>query len=238
MQLLEIIQRVVRRLPLTNAVSQIVGTSSQLILQLMELAQEEGDELTGRHEWQSLQSVLSGVGAGGNPDSFPLPADWNRFRADASVFRSGSLLTPLSGPVAIDAWHKLLVLPGIRFPGYWRLEDNHLLTVGVPTGETVKLPYISANWILDKDGVTTKAFWAADTDTPILHERLIRTGVIWRWKQSKGLDYAEDLKNFELELERRIAADRVARPTQMHQIAPAGELNDMPYAWPGMVVTT
>jgi hypothetical protein len=236
MQLLEIVQRVVRRLPLSNAVTSVVGSSSALINQLLEIAQEEGDELQGKHEWQALQLNMTGAGAGGNPDSFPLPADWSRFRADASLWRSGSKLTPLSGPVSIDAWHRLLVLPGIRFPGYWRLEDNNLLCAGVPNGETISIPYVSTNWILDVDGVTTKAFWTADTDSPRVHERLIRTGMIWRWKQSKGLDYAEDLKTHELELERRIAADRTPRAVNLRNLVPPADLTETPYAWPGMVV--
>lgn len=237
MNLLEIIQRVVRRLPLTNAVTSVVGTSSQILLQLLEIAQEEGEELMRRHEWQALQTTHSFVGAGGNPDASSIPSDWDRYKADASVWRSGSLVTPLSGPVPYDAWHRLLVLPGIRFPGYWRIEDGSLKVLGVPSGETVTHSYVTNKWILDADTVTTKAQWAADTDTPRLPDSLFRLGIRWRWKQSKGLDYAEDMKTYELELERRISADRAARPIATKYMAPPGDLSDMPYAWPGIVTS-
>lgn len=238
MQLLEIIQRVVRRLPLTNTVSQVIGSSSQIVTQLLEIAQEEGEELAARHEWQFLQQSMTGVGAGGNPDSFPFPSDWNRFRADAAVWRSGSKLTPLSGPATIDAWHRLLVLPGIRFPGYWRIENNNLLCIGVPTGETISIPYISKKWILDVDGVTTKATWAADTDSPMFNDGLFRLGLRWRWKETKGLDYAQDFDTYEKRLELEIAKDRAARPVSTRYLVPPADLSDAPYAWPGMVVVS
>lgn len=235
MQLLEIIQRVVRRLPLTNAVTSVIGTSSQILLQLLEIAQDDGDDIASRHEWQALQKTLSGVAAGLTPDTFALPSDWSRLKADASVWRSGSLLTPLQGPVSVDNWHRLTVLPGLRFPGFWRIENNNLLTLGVPAGETVSIPYISNKWILDVNGTTTKEFWTADTDSPILDDWLIRMGVRWRWKQTKGLEYAEDMKSYELGLEQRIAADRAARPISTSRAIHTGDWDEN-YAWPGQVV--
>lgn len=235
MQLLEIIQRVVRRLPLTNAVTSVVGTSSQILLQLLEIAQELGEDLMRRHEWSILQTTHSFVAAGLTPDSSTLPTDWDRYKAAASVWRSGSLLTPMSGPASYDVWHKLLVMPGIRFPGFWRIENGALKVIGAPSGETVTHVYITNKWILDANAVTTKAQWAADTDSPLLPDILFRLGLRYMWKQTKGLDYAEDMKDFELELERRIAADRAAAPFSLANFVPTADL-DAPYAWPGQVV--
>lgn len=235
MQLLEIIQRVMRSLPLSPIASAVVGSSDPTVLQLLEMLQSEGDDLVSRHEWAPLIALHSFAASGVDPQSATLPSDWSRLLVDASYWRSGSKLTPLSGPAPSDIWHRLLSMPGVRFPGYWRMYGGAVQIIGVPSGETVTGEYISNKWILASDGTTTKQFFSADDDTPKLPERLLRLGLIWRWKQSKGLDYAEDLRNAELELERAIAADRstksISTRWQMRPEVPV-------YSWPGVITPT
>lgn len=47
------------------------------------------------------------------------------------------------------------------------------------------------------DGTVGASAWSADTDTSFLDEEIITQGIIWRWKQVKGLDYAEDFAKYE-----------------------------------------
>jgi hypothetical protein len=46
-----------------------------------------------------------------------------------------------------------------------------------------------------------------DADTTLLDERLIRLAIIWRFKQTKGLDYAEDMKTYEIERQKICGKD-------------------------------
>ena len=39
--------------------------------------------------------------------------------------------------------------------------------------------------------------FTSDTDTTELNEELLTLSLIWRWNRAKGLDYAEDMRNFE-----------------------------------------
>lgn len=208
--LAQIATEVTRLLPLSNEPVTIVGNADAQVRQLLALLQEDGDDLLERFEWNAVMRDFSFTVAA-DPHSATLPSDFNRFLARASMWRSGSRLVPLSGPVGPDQWQRLTTIPG-TFPGYWRRFGGTLQVTGVAIGESVTIPYISQNWILGSDGVTRKGQWSADSDTPLIDDQLIILGGRWRWKASKGLDYAEDFALFERRTEARAAADRASRP--------------------------
>jgi hypothetical protein len=105
--------------------------------------------------------------------------------------------------------------------------------LGVATGESVTIPYLSDQWIIDTNGVTTKNIWSADTDMPRMDDQLFLLGGRWRWKQSKGLEYAEDFITYENQLQQSIATDRTPRPISTARVIPDEGLMN---TWPGMVI--
>lgn len=233
MTALELLQRTVRLLGITDPPTSLVGSTDPQITNLLEILTDVGQDIASRHDWSTLGTTLSYVPTGVDPQSAPFPSDWNRSSPTASVWRSGSLLTPLSGPCPPDVWHELLSMPGIRFPGYWRMFGGAIQIIGVPIGETISFEYLSKSWVIGVDGVTLKAAVSKDGDTFRLPDRLLRLAVIWQWRSFKGLSYAEEMATFEKQLERDIAADRSARP-----ISTTSPLTpDSPtMTWPGMVV--
>lgn len=64
-----------------------------------------------------------------------------------------------------------------------------------PSG-TVNFPYISKYWARSEEG-TPKGEFTADDDTFFLGDRIMKLGLIWRWRQQKGMEYAEDLQTYE-----------------------------------------
>lgn len=227
--ILTLTQRVVRRLPLTSVPEQVVGSNDPGTQQLLEMFQQEGDELRSKAEWARLILTWT-VTIVSNLQDESFPADYDRLRTRADIWRSGSNLLPLIGPVPPDEWHRLITLPA-GFPGYWRPYGAGLTFFGIPVAETTSAEYVSSYWIMDVDGVTTKPEFTADTDTSLLPDQLLMAGVLWRWKSSKGLEYAEDMATYERMLERFIAADRLARPI------PTARNLGFPFpTWPGRVV--
>jgi hypothetical protein len=90
----------------------------------------------------------------------------------------------------------------------WRLfGDNIEIWPALDSGEVVRYEYRTARWILDNDGVTTKARWTADTDNTLVPERLLVLGLVWRWKQNKGLEYSEAFRSYQFERARAAGRD-------------------------------
>lgn len=103
----------------------------------------------------------------------------------------------------------------------------------MPVSDTGRFFYISNYYAVSAAGVSQATF-LADTDTFALDERLLRLGIIWRWRADKRLEYAEDLKNYEIAKEAAIGKDkgnqaitvgrqRVSRSTQIAYPAMLGQ---------------
>lgn len=71
-------------------------------------------------------------------------------------------------------------------------------------------PYISKEWARDSSG-NPKGEFTADDDEFILDNRLLRLGLIWRWRQQKRLEYGEDMQTYEIALSQAQARDKGAR---------------------------
>jgi hypothetical protein len=74
--------------------------------------------------------------------------------------------------------------------------DALLMSPNPPAGETVAYEYVSKNFCKAAGG-TGQADWALDADLGRLDEGLMALGLVWRFRQVKGLSYAEDLNLYE-----------------------------------------
>jgi hypothetical protein len=93
----------------------------------------------------------------------------------------------------------------------FRIRGNLFYISPTPAAvETVAYEYITQNWCRSAALVGQSA-WAADTDTGVFDEETTTIGVTWRFKKSKGLDYAEDMNSYELRVANAILRDG-ARP--------------------------
>lgn len=230
--LLQLIQRIVKRLPLSSIPTSVIGSGDPGTLQLLEFLQEEGEILMRLQDWSVLRMNWSfPIIVATDPQLEPFPDDYDRTIENASAWRSGSQWVPLSGPTTPDAWHRLIYIPG-TYPGYWRMSGNGMQVLGVGLGENVMIEYVSRNFVLNQNGVTTQPEFSNDDDTSLLDDRVITLGVIWRWKQSKGMEYAEDMVTYEREKELKIASDRAARPIPTSR---PDEMFFLP-TWPGQVI--
>jgi hypothetical protein len=178
------------------------GSADPTVAQFVALAQVEGDELARFHDWRSMKvlGILTGDGAS---TLWDLPADFDRF-APGRVFWSdegaGAALDMVSDDELVAMKAQGTEPP---FP-VWRLFGDQIeIWPALELGENVTTEYRSEFWILDNDGVTRKARWAADTDRAIIPERLITLGLVWRWKQSKGLEYSEAFRSYQFERTRQ-----------------------------------
>jgi len=301
MSLLTMVQQVTRRIGIA-APSAVAGNTDEQIIQVLALANEEGEELAERHTWQSMTKEVTFV-TGGDAKTITAVTKANpavvtanshgystgdqvdiadvegmvqinnlRFtitRVNANTFSlddtdssnygtystggksrlvqasQGTISTiisagdfdasavritnetmwnrtqrrPVFGPLTARAYQALQASPVTGPFDQYRFRGNELIFDPAPTGfETIAFEYISNHWGQSSGGTTQDA-WAADTDIGRISEKIMATGIIWRWKQAKGLAYAEDYNKYE-----RRVADAVAREATKPVLDLAGGL--------------
>jgi hypothetical protein len=187
-----------------GTVTRAYGSNDPTALQMVAIAQIEGDELSRFHDWRGLKvsAILTGDGTS---EIWTLPSDFDRFMSGEVLWSdqsAGELLTHVTDQelVALKAQETDPPEP------VWRLFGDQIeIWPALDNGENITTEYRSKYWILDNDGLTRKARWSADSDNVVIPERLLTLGLVWRWKQAKGLDYSEAFRSYQFE--RAKAAD-------------------------------
>jgi hypothetical protein len=107
----------------------------------------------------------------------------------------------------LDQWDYFMNHMSTTTPGYWIVLGGELQVMPAPSSGVVhSYYYISRNCVSG-----SQAAFTADTDTFLLPERLLTLSIIWRWRASKRLEYAEDMRNFEIAFGEETATDKGSR---------------------------
>lgn len=206
MSLLTMVTQVCRRIGIT-APSAVAASTDLQIIQLVAIANEEGQDLSSRYPWQALQneSTFTTVATESQGAITTLAgADFRYIMND--IMWDRTLLRPILGPLNPQDWQTLkaqnVTGPFVQF----RIRGGLLRFLPAPSaGDTIAFEWLSKNWVTVLLGGTS-ATWTADGDTGLIPEEIMTEGIIWRWKAAKGLDYAEDFNKYE-----RLVVDAMAR---------------------------
>jgi len=110
----------------------------------------------------------------------------------------------------IAASHEWQILNKIAvITGDGTTEGEIHIKPALSTGVQVKYFYQSNLWGLN--GSTPISEFTADTNTFRIDERLLKLGIIWKWREMKGLPYAEDLATYERLLAKLAMRDKGSR---------------------------
>jgi hypothetical protein len=206
MSLLTLIQDASKAIGLESPAA-VVTSQDKRVLELLVLANDVGDELMTRYEWQELtrtaQFSCTGTIAQGTISTSTIAVGFNRF-VD-STFWNTSTREQIASGVTLQEWRADLA-SGIVAPPYKSIIINNVLYVGPVSpaaGNNLTFDYITQYWCQSSGGTQQSAF-AADSDTVLIPERLFKLSLIWRWKQSKSLAYSEDMETAEQAIERYI----------------------------------
>jgi hypothetical protein len=187
----------------------VMGSTETQVIQLRSLLEEEGEDLASRGDWEGLvvEQSLTTIAAEDQGAITALAASGFRHIKNHTLWDRSRRL-PVAGPMNPRQWQamKAVVANG---PYYrYRIRSGHLLVNPIPpAGAPWYFEYVTNQWILDTDGVTTKQYFTADTDTIRLPETLLLMGLRWRWKKEKGLEYAEDLRTYEAQVNDALSRD-------------------------------
>lgn len=186
----------------------VFGSSEREHLELASIANETGAMIAASHEWQLLNRIATITGDGTEED-WSLPSDFDRMLEKSQLW-SSSLETPLTPVSDRDEWLGMDVQSYDFVINAWIIYGGEIhIKPAVSSGETVKYFYQSSLWALQ--GSTPADEFIADANTFRLDERLLKLGIIWRWREMKGLPYAENLNDYERLLAKLIARDKGSR---------------------------
>lgn len=179
--------------------SAVFASTEREHVELRALANEMATRIYKEHDWNTFKAIAT-ISGDGSTASFSRPVDYGRMLKEGQIWSSARKDTPLTHVTDSDIWlADSMSGNALDNPEWTVIGSSIYVTPTVPSGETLKYFYIKK----------LTAF-AADTDVFALDERLLTLGMIWQWKAQKGLPYAEDLANYEIELSTAIKEDRGA----------------------------
>ena len=174
----------------------VIGSADQQVRQLYAIALEEAEDLASAHDWSALMREETFTTVATAAQTAAIPTDLDRF-LNMSFFDRDTR-RPVLGPITPQLWQGIQANPQLNrvFFAFRVRAGQMLFTPTPPAGQTVAYEYITTKWARKSDLSVDYTAWQADTDTSYLDEGLIKLGIRWRWKKSKGLPYGEDFDTY------------------------------------------
>jgi hypothetical protein len=187
--------------------SSVFSTTDTLAQQLVLCANETAEAVLNAHDWQKLTTLATLTGTGSST-AFDPPYDYDRMVKKTNLHSATWQQVGFRPARDLDNWLYMTDTGILGTPGEWIvLGGQFQVTPAMPVGETARFYYVS-NLIVAPNSGPNKTTFTADSDTFRLPERLLRLGIVWRWRADRRMEYAEDLQNYEIALSEEIGKDR------------------------------
>jgi hypothetical protein len=180
---------------------QVFGTADLAVLQLLSIANTEGKNLSKRYMWQDLVVLASFTMLKAElqgPMTTVAGTDFQHMISETMWDQTDDEF--IGGDVNVRKWQNLQATIITGPHPVFRIYGGKLYLTPAPTSfNNLAFAYKSKNWCQSSGG-TGQSSWAADTDTGIMDEDLMQMGIKWRWLKTKGLDYSEEFREYEIQL--------------------------------------
>lgn len=197
------------------APAQAVSSTDPNVAKFVALAQDIGDELRARYWWRNL-NIAGQITGDGSTTLFALPSDWGVFSPGQRLFSNLYPTLPIYGPVTNEQLAQMKASPSFPTRPVWRIIGATLeIWPALGNGEVVTFNYYSTNWVSNAAGLIRQPSFVLDSDFSMIDEIVLRRGLIWRWKSSKGLDYAEDFRSYQMSVDRAAGREDAERIVNM-----------------------
>lgn len=198
MTCLTVIQNVCKRMLPTSVPTAVATSSDPQIIQLLALLNEEGQSLAERTNWQALTNEATFTTVATEiQGTLATVAPGCKFVINDTIWNR-TLRRPVFGPLAPQIWQQQKAM---FMQGPWnqyRIVGGSIKFVPVPSaGESCYFEYVTKNWATDSTGATGQPCFLADADLSLLDEQLLELGLIWRWREAKGLEFDTQYKKYE-----------------------------------------
>lgn len=211
-----VMDRAVRQCALPTVASWHSASAPRTVSDMRDHLEYTVDELLQRLDLPApigLDTTITGTGA----ESYSLPSGFKRLQRSAWSVYEKTTTRRVGVPVRTNGeWTHLKEIGSAGGARYYRIEgdDDEGYTIAfyrpLETGATVTVAYVSKYWVRGTGGAES-AIWSDDTDKLLLPADVVRLGVVWRFKQQKGLPYSDILAEYEARLSRAVNDARAIR---------------------------
>lgn len=214
----EVMDEAARECSLTPPVSWITASTLSHV-EMKDFLRDTADELLERIDWPAPIATDYEITGDGTVD-YSLPSDFKRLtRDDFAVYESTGTRRRCIPVHSNGVWTCLVEHNAAGGNRYFRTNGDEesgyeIEFFDYPTsGNTITVSYISKNWLTHAGAAAST--WQDVADTLLLPKRLVKMGVIWRFRRRKGLPYADRMAEYEAELARKANDSRVIRTIDM-----------------------
>lgn len=211
----------------------IFSSTDSLAAELALAANEAAEAILGGYDWQKLRTLATFTGDGAT-EAFSMPADYKRMLKKAKVHSTTWQNALFVAATDEDDWLYTKDIGITGTPGkYIILGGQFQIFPAMPVGETARFYYIS-NLTISASGSTTltKTAFTADSDGFFIDEKLLRLGIVWRWRANKRMEYAEDLSNFEIAMAEEYGSDKGSKILHVGRVRVPASVD---IAYPGTI---
>lgn len=189
----------------------LFSTTDSFAAELLVAAKQVAESLVKEeHDWRNLTTLATCQGDASTV-IFPLASvapGYERLIKGAKLHSLRFKNATFRAARDLDEWLFINDNLLVGSPGNWVLLNKSVqIFPPMPVSDTARFYYISNLYAAKADG-TAQATFLADTDTFALDERLMRLGMVWRWRANKRLEYAEDLKDYEVAKSAAMGAEK------------------------------
>ena len=174
--------------------SNIAG--NRTMQEMLALANETAQSVAyDNRDWTTLKTTVTYTGDG-IISAYDLPANYKRMLLTSNVWRSSSTQMPMTFVPDLDEWLIRRADDWNTAYGEWTIYGGQIhFWPALEIGETAYFAYLDKNCVALNGGGNGNEF-LNDADTFRLDERVLKLGMIWKWKAQKGSPYAEDLSSY------------------------------------------
>lgn len=116
------------------------------------------------------------------------------------------------GAITPEQWMKEKYFHSSGSNVKFKIQNGRFIFLNPPAQEVkIVFQYRSNNIVWDYKTLEEKNTLSANTDVPIFDEYLVKLGILWRWLKRSGLDYNEELNEYERELKKRFGTELATR---------------------------
>lgn len=156
---------------------------------------------------QTSTATGTGVAIILGQDAYTLPSDFAYFQQ--LTWWDRTYRWQMFGPLTAQEWQVLKSgLSPVGPRRFFRIMGNQFFIHPAPSasGQTMVFEYFSNAWC-QSNAAAAQNTWLADTDYYSLDDDAFIMGLKWRFKAAKGLDYAQEIKDYTFACDRQIARD-------------------------------